>query len=123
MFHFWFNTFFVRDISSMEYDNGDLPVERSTRALSCDGTTMDLPIVTSNSKPRTSSLANLGPTPPTLLLNIDKWNLDDAHKDKSHKLYSSDFKVNNILLINTIYNKFLNHLNLMMENNNVLFFR
>ncbi|KAK0092410.1 hypothetical protein PV326_001507, partial [Microctonus aethiopoides] len=93
MFHFWFNTFFVRDISSMEYDNGDLPVERSTRALSCDGTTMDLPIVTSNSKPRTSSLANLGPTPPTLLLNIDKWNLDDAHKDKSHKLYSSDFKV------------------------------
>nr|CAD7265575.1 unnamed protein product [Timema shepardi] len=28
-----------------------------------------------------------------LVLRIDKWGLDDAHKDKQNKLYSSDFKV------------------------------
>lgn len=31
--------------------------------------------------------------PPTLVLRIDKSGLDDAHKDKNHKQYSSDFKV------------------------------
>ncbi|XP_011304518.1 phosphatidylinositol 3,4,5-trisphosphate 3-phosphatase and dual-specificity protein phosphatase PTEN isoform X1 [Fopius arisanus] len=94
MFHFWFNTFFVRDYLPPDYgDNGELPGERSTRALSCDGTAMELPMVTSHSKARTSSLASLGPKPPTLVLAIDKWGLDDAHKDKHHKLYSADFKV------------------------------
>lgn len=93
MFHFWFNTFFVRDYLSPEYDNGELPVERSTRALSCDGTTMELPMVMSHMKPRAGSLASLGHMPPTLVLSIDKWGLDDAHKDKHHKVYSADFKV------------------------------
>lgn len=93
MFHFWFNTFFVRDYLSPEYDNGELPVERSTRALSCDGTTMELPMVMSHMKSRAGSLASLGPMPPTLVLSIDKWGLDDAHKDKHHKVYSADFKV------------------------------
>ncbi|XP_034939192.1 phosphatidylinositol 3,4,5-trisphosphate 3-phosphatase and dual-specificity protein phosphatase PTEN isoform X3 [Chelonus insularis] len=91
MFHFWFNTFFVRDNTPMEYENGELPVERSTRALSCDGTAMELPMVTS--KPRTSSLANLGQMSPTLILDINKLDLDDAHKDKYHKLYANNFKV------------------------------
>ncbi|EZA50068.1 Phosphatidylinositol-3,4,5-trisphosphate 3-phosphatase and dual-specificity protein phosphatase PTEN [Ooceraea biroi] len=93
MFHFWFNTFFVREKTNSEYDNGELPVERSARALSCDGTAMELPMVTSHVKPRTGSLASLGPMPPTLVLRIDKSGLDDAHKDKHHKLYSPDFKV------------------------------
>ncbi|XP_024945028.1 phosphatidylinositol 3,4,5-trisphosphate 3-phosphatase and dual-specificity protein phosphatase PTEN isoform X3 [Cephus cinctus] len=93
LFHFWFNTFFVRDHLTSEYDNGDVPVERSTRALSCDGTAMELPMVATNAKARTGSLASLGPMPPTLVLSIDKWGLDDAHKDKHHKLYSADFKV------------------------------
>ncbi|XP_028522909.1 phosphatidylinositol 3,4,5-trisphosphate 3-phosphatase and dual-specificity protein phosphatase PTEN isoform X1 [Apis cerana] len=93
LFHFWFNTFFVRDYLSPEYDNGELPVERSTRALSCDGTTMELPMVMSHMKSRAGSLASLGPMPPTLVLSIDKWGLDDAHKDKHHKVYSADFKV------------------------------
>ncbi|XP_034194450.1 phosphatase and tensin-like protein isoform X3 [Osmia lignaria lignaria] len=95
LFHFWFNTFFVRDYltSTSEYDNGELPVERSTRALSCDGTTMELPMVMSHMKPRAGSLASLGPMPPTLLLSIDKWGLDDAHKDKQNKAYSADFRV------------------------------
>ncbi|XP_012282328.1 phosphatidylinositol 3,4,5-trisphosphate 3-phosphatase and dual-specificity protein phosphatase PTEN isoform X3 [Orussus abietinus] len=93
MFHLWFNTFFVRDHVATECDNGELPVERSTRALSCDGTAMELPMMTSHTKPRTGSLASLGPIPPTLVLRIDKGGLDDAHKDKNHKLYSADFKV------------------------------
>ncbi|XP_048510883.1 phosphatidylinositol 3,4,5-trisphosphate 3-phosphatase and dual-specificity protein phosphatase PTEN isoform X2 [Athalia rosae] len=93
MFHFWFNTFFVREHAATEYDNGDVPVERSQRALSYDGTAMELPMVTAHSRPRTGSLASLGPMPPSLVLNIDKAGLDDAHKDKHHKLYSADFKV------------------------------
>ena len=95
MFHFWFNTFFVRDHITPEYENGEIPVERSTRALSCDGTAMELPMVTSHIKPRAGSLASLGPMPPTLALNIDKCGLDGAHKDKHHKLYNANFKVKN----------------------------
>ncbi|XP_032518887.2 phosphatidylinositol 3,4,5-trisphosphate 3-phosphatase and dual-specificity protein phosphatase PTEN isoform X2 [Danaus plexippus] len=29
----------------------------------------------------------------TFKLTLDKWQLDDAHKDKQHKMYSADFKV------------------------------
>ena len=83
----------MRDQVSPEYDNGEIPVERSTRALSCDGTAMGLPMVTTHPKPRTGSLANLGPMPSSFILSIDKWNLDDAHKDKHHKLYNANFKV------------------------------
>ena len=79
-----------------EYDNGG-PVERTTRALSCDGTAMELPMV--HVKPRTGSLASLGPMPPTLVLTIDKWGLDGAHKDKHHKLYSPEFKVTSSKII------------------------
>ncbi|XP_066596534.1 phosphatidylinositol 3,4,5-trisphosphate 3-phosphatase and dual-specificity protein phosphatase PTEN isoform X2 [Prorops nasuta] len=93
LFHFWFNTFFVRDHITSDYDTVEIPVERSTRALSCDGTAMELPMVIPNMKPRTSSLASLGSMPSTLVLSIDKYDLDDAHKDKHHKLYSADFKV------------------------------
>ncbi|XP_058795829.1 phosphatidylinositol 3,4,5-trisphosphate 3-phosphatase and dual-specificity protein phosphatase PTEN isoform X3 [Phymastichus coffea] len=90
LFHFWFNTFFVREYVNSESDNGG-PIERTTRALSCDGTAMELPMV--HTKPRTGSLASLGPMPPTLLLVIDKLGLDGAHKDKNHKIYHADFKV------------------------------
>lgn len=81
-----------------DYDNGDIPVERSTRALSCDGTAMELPMCQvnnsiSHNKPRAGSLASLGPMPPTLVLAIEKSGLDNAHKDKNHKLFSKDFKV------------------------------
>ncbi|KOX80045.1 hypothetical protein WN51_06459 [Melipona quadrifasciata] len=54
---------------------------------------MELPMVMSHMKPRAGSLASLGHMPPTLVLSIDKWGLDDAHKDKHHKVYSADFKV------------------------------
>ncbi|XP_031778326.1 phosphatase and tensin homolog isoform X3 [Nasonia vitripennis] len=94
LFHFWFNTFFVREHVTSENDN-EGPVERTTRALSCDGSAMELPMV--HTKPRTGSLASLGPMPPTLILTIDKWGLDGAHKDKHHKLCSEDFKVSLIM--------------------------
>lgn len=93
MFHFWFNTFFVREKVNSEYDNGELLVERATRALSCDGTAMECPMVTSHVKSRTGSLASLGSMPPTLVLRIGKSELDKAHKDTNNKLYSEDFKV------------------------------
>ncbi|XP_029155718.1 phosphatidylinositol 3,4,5-trisphosphate 3-phosphatase and dual-specificity protein phosphatase PTEN isoform X2 [Nylanderia fulva] len=93
MFHFWFNTFFVREKVTSEYDNGELLVERATRALSCDGTAMECPMVASHVKSRTGSLASLGSMPPTLVLRIGKSDLDKAHKDTNNKLYSEDFKV------------------------------
>lgn len=83
----------MRDYLTPEYDTVELPVERSGRALSCDGSTMELPMVMSHMKHRAGSLASLGPMPSTLLLSIDKWGLDDAHKDKLHKAYSADLKV------------------------------
>lgn len=83
----------MRDYLTPEYDNIELPVERSARALSCDGTAMELPMVMSHMRQRAGSLASLGPIPPTLVLTIDKWGLDGAHKDKQHKAYSADFKV------------------------------
>lgn len=83
----------MRDQLTSETDNGQVPVERSTRALSCDGTAMEMPTITSRAKARTGSLASLGPMPPSFVLSIDKWNLDDAHKDKNHKLFNADFKV------------------------------
>lgn len=44
-----------------------------------------------------------------LILRIKKWDLDDAHKDKTNKLYSSDFKVslNLFYYITVLMNVFL----------------
>ncbi|XP_074099521.1 phosphatase and tensin-like protein isoform X1 [Cotesia typhae] len=98
LFHFWFNTFFVRDSPLSNNDSEEMPFERSVRALSCGGTTMEFPaMVDADSKPRTSSLASPGPMPPTLVLEINKLGLDGAHKDKSHKIFAPDFKVNLIM--------------------------
>jgi hypothetical protein len=38
-----------------------------------------------------------------LLLRIDKWDLDVAHKDKQNKLYSSDFRVSMCFLLSLSY--------------------
>ncbi|XP_014207037.1 phosphatidylinositol 3,4,5-trisphosphate 3-phosphatase and dual-specificity protein phosphatase PTEN isoform X2 [Copidosoma floridanum] len=101
IFHFWFNTFFVSEHVTSEHDNGG-PIERTARALSCDGTAMELPMV--HAKPRTGSLASLD-TLPQLVLTIDKWGLDCAHKDKNHKIFSPDFKVS--LYMNRVGNNVL----------------
>ncbi|KAL1123251.1 hypothetical protein AAG570_002337 [Ranatra chinensis] len=96
MFHFWFNTFFVREGCGKGGENGnseqgDLISERS---LSCEERTNSH----HHHKPRASSLANLEMDPKHLVLTIDKWDLDDAHKDKANKLYSSDFRVSVYML-------------------------
>lgn len=101
MFQFWFNTFFVNEFPS-DYDNGELPIERTTRALSCDGANMELPAI--HIKPRTGSLANLNPLAPALTLTIDKSGLDGAHKDKNHKLFSENFKVKYLLFFTFLLN-------------------
>lgn len=92
LFHFWFNTFFVRDEYIINDTNGDLPVDRSSRALSYDGSSMELSMVSPNTKPLTGSLKSIDPKP-LRILNIDKYDLDDAHKDKQNKFFPQDFKV------------------------------
>uniref|UniRef100_A0A1B6E296 Phosphatidylinositol 3,4,5-trisphosphate 3-phosphatase and dual-specificity protein phosphatase PTEN n=1 Tax=Clastoptera arizonana TaxID=38151 RepID=A0A1B6E296_9HEMI len=95
MFHFWFNTFFVRNQVPVPEpaENGnseaadliaDRTVEQSYNSLQ------------SSHKSRTRSVTTDGDTS-SLVLRIDKWCLDDAHKDKTNKLYSSDFKVSLVL--------------------------
>ncbi|XP_044001404.1 phosphatidylinositol 3,4,5-trisphosphate 3-phosphatase and dual-specificity protein phosphatase PTEN isoform X2 [Aphidius gifuensis] len=92
LFHFWFNTFFVREECIINDKNGDVSVDRSSRALSYDGSSMELSMVTSNTKPHTGSLKSIDPKP-LRILNIDKYDLDDAHKDKQNKFFPQDFKV------------------------------
>lgn len=102
MFHFWFNTFFVRDLAPSN-DNGtphgDSDCIRTVRALSYDEkASHENNCVNSNTRParetRANSCSSLSlDNSPVLLLRIDKWDLDKAHKDKQNKLYSSDFKV------------------------------
>ncbi|GLH12953.1 Spastin [Gryllus bimaculatus] len=106
LFHFWFNTFFVRDEVTVPdsasavngNEDGELvpPPDRSSRAMSYDEQAR-MPQVVSR-HPRTGSLASLNSDSKMLLLRLDKWGLDDAHKDKQNKLYSEDFKVSLFML-------------------------
>ncbi|XP_046991126.1 phosphatidylinositol 3,4,5-trisphosphate 3-phosphatase and dual-specificity protein phosphatase PTEN isoform X1 [Schistocerca americana] len=99
MFHFWFNTFFVReeiqvpDTPANGNEDGDVipPPDRSSRAMSCDGQShvSQLPLRHS----RTVSLVSLEPDMKMLVLRLNKWAIDEAHKDKQNKLYSPDFEV------------------------------
>ncbi|PNF21051.1 Phosphatidylinositol 3,4,5-trisphosphate 3-phosphatase and dual-specificity protein phosphatase PTEN [Cryptotermes secundus] len=99
LFHFWFNTFFVREEVQVPEapvnGNEDMgmvpPPERSSRAMSCDEQSHVPPL--NIRQPRTGSLASLEPNMKMLVLQLDKWGLDDAHKDKQNKIYTSDFKV------------------------------
>jgi hypothetical protein len=52
--------------------------------------------LTTNVSCRTGSLASLEPNMKMLVLQLDKWGLDDAHKDKQNKIYTSDFKVSKL---------------------------
>ncbi|XP_045500142.1 phosphatidylinositol 3,4,5-trisphosphate 3-phosphatase and dual-specificity protein phosphatase PTEN isoform X1 [Colias croceus] len=45
----------------------------------------------------------------TFKLTLNKWELDDAHKDKQHKLYSADFKVEIIIQKQPESSKFSGH--------------
>uniref|UniRef100_A0ABD2XEJ6 Phosphatidylinositol 3,4,5-trisphosphate 3-phosphatase and dual-specificity protein phosphatase PTEN n=1 Tax=Trichogramma kaykai TaxID=54128 RepID=A0ABD2XEJ6_9HYME len=96
IFHFWFNTFFVTE--EYKAENGSEcdsfePTERTTRAQSCDASSMSMV----HPRPRTGSLASLGSNPHSLVLAIDKWNLDKAHKDKTNKIFPHNFQVKVVL--------------------------
>lgn len=104
MFHFWFNTFFVRDQLTVPEpsangnpETADLIPDRSSRSLSYDEQSHHS---TQNTvKPRAGSLVTLEGESKLLVLRIDKWGLDDAHKDKANKLYSPEFKVSLVLAL------------------------
>ena len=70
MFHFWFNTYFVQDKESQHFSNGSTSYHE-----------------TSNGEGH--SLRN----PNLLTLTLTKDELDRANRDKSHKIFSPDFKV------------------------------
>ncbi|XP_046672838.1 LOW QUALITY PROTEIN: phosphatidylinositol 3,4,5-trisphosphate 3-phosphatase and dual-specificity protein phosphatase PTEN [Homalodisca vitripennis] len=99
MFHFWFNTFFVRDQAPVpeptENGNSDLIPDRSSRSLSYEEQSHHSTF--NETKPRGGSLSLDSADSRPLILRIGKWDLDDAHKDKTNKLYSSDFKVSLVL--------------------------
>lgn len=125
MFHFWFNTFFVRkEVVVTSHDNGtpcDTRGEciRTSRALSYDeqaasNNHQDEENQHNSSNNSSGGVASTDKCRPRetranscsslnvdnnrmLLLRIDKWDLDDAHKDKQNKLYSSDFRVSVLL--------------------------
>ncbi|KAF6213090.1 hypothetical protein GE061_010805 [Apolygus lucorum] len=93
MFHFWFNTFFVRtpylETKGGNGENGN-HAEGPERSLSCEERTNNShPVHHHNT--RASSLVELNPQ--LYQLEIDKWDLDDAHKDKANKIYPPDFRV------------------------------
>ncbi|XP_034256934.1 phosphatidylinositol 3,4,5-trisphosphate 3-phosphatase and dual-specificity protein phosphatase PTEN isoform X2 [Thrips palmi] len=95
LFHFWFNTFFVREEATLvpepkENGNDVERPERTTRALSYDE---EAQIGQCDASSRTRSLAPLNPDTKVVILRLDKWELDDAHKDKQNKIYASDFRV------------------------------
>lgn len=98
MFHFWFNTFFVRDHATVpepaENGNSDLIPDRSSRSLSYEEQPQNSHPQT---KPRAGSLSLDSADTRPLVLRIGKWDLDDAHKDKTNKLYSPDFRVSLVM--------------------------
>ncbi|CAH1400441.1 unnamed protein product [Nezara viridula] len=96
MFHFWFNTFFVREeFKGGENGNSECNEVMPERSLSCvEQRTSNPPQLY---KPRANSLVNLETEGLPLILRIDKWDLDDAHKDKGNKVYPSDFRVSVVM--------------------------
>ncbi|CAB3365274.1 Hypothetical predicted protein [Cloeon dipterum] len=100
LFHFWFNTFFVNEEAKYESnENGNeadvgpdvTPHQRTSRAMSYDEQSK---FPHTKFLPQTSSLASLRTDGINeLTLTIDKWHLDDAHKDKQNKIFEQDFKV------------------------------
>ncbi|XP_026472712.1 phosphatidylinositol 3,4,5-trisphosphate 3-phosphatase and dual-specificity protein phosphatase PTEN isoform X3 [Ctenocephalides felis] len=90
LFHFWFNPFFVR---TYDTDMEDYNTLGENTNLSQDDYYPNL-LHTGNGS--TNSNANyeiIQPTGGLFKLTLNKSELDDAHKDKQHKLYSADFQV------------------------------
>lgn len=89
LFHFWFNTFFVRDEINERPENGS--GAEGMRAMSFDDQTRE-PYHPSR-RLRSASQPNINVDLKTLILSLTKWELDYAHKDKGNKLYNADFRV------------------------------
>lgn len=98
LFHFWFNTFFVR-----EFVTPDSPGENGNERKSylsdnynnynCKDSSG---CNSHNNKPRVHSIGEENSSR-LVILRINKNDLDDAHKDKQNKIFSSDFRVTLIL--------------------------
>ncbi|XP_059477843.1 phosphatidylinositol 3,4,5-trisphosphate 3-phosphatase and dual-specificity protein phosphatase PTEN isoform X2 [Neocloeon triangulifer] len=104
LFHFWFNTFFVNEEAKHETnENGNetatperRPHQRTSRAMSYDEQSTLPPMMFLQ---QTSSLASLQTDGISeLMLTIDKWHLDDAHKDKQNKIFDQNFRVRLFML-------------------------
>ncbi|XP_052120877.1 phosphatidylinositol 3,4,5-trisphosphate 3-phosphatase and dual-specificity protein phosphatase PTEN isoform X2 [Frankliniella occidentalis] len=99
LFHFWFNTFFVKkeanlNVPDMKENGNEVErPERTIRALSYDEQAQIGQVDASSRSVRTRSLASLDPDAKMVVLTLDKWELDDAHKDKQNKIFAADFRV------------------------------
>lgn len=93
LFHFWFNTFFVRDEVHDSPENGSGGGGADNlRALSFDDQARGVHYQLTR-RPRSASQPNINVEMKSLLLSLGKNELDDAHKDKQNKVYSVDFRV------------------------------
>lgn len=95
LFHFWFNTFFVRDEIHEKPENGSST--EGLRAMSFDDQTRE-PYHPSR-RSRSASQPNIQVDMKNYFLSLSKWELDDAHKDKQNKLYNADFRVSIVYLL------------------------
>ncbi|XP_065221882.1 phosphatidylinositol 3,4,5-trisphosphate 3-phosphatase and dual-specificity protein phosphatase PTEN isoform X2 [Planococcus citri] len=92
LFHFWFNTFFVREILSPDLQDHSNDQRKSymSEQYSYDDSQV-------NNKPRAHSVGEVESNSKLVVLKIDKNEIDDAHKDKQNKIFSADFQVSLIL--------------------------
>lgn len=104
LFHFWFNTFFVRDIlipDLSETNNYDqrksVSMEQACRTHSYDENNLYSGCCGNSIKPRARSLGEMEVKSELRCLTIKKYDLDSAHKDTQCKIYSDDFYVTLIL--------------------------
>ena len=86
MFYVWFNTFFIRDTE----ENGEAATVTDNVCVMCRHPLSDQGLATG-----CELCGSVCPQPNTRYrtLTLTKSELDNAHKDKAHKLFSDDFKV------------------------------
>lgn len=77
LFHFWFNTYFVRDDSGM-----------------CNNFNLVLLFKVSFNEFLIFTVIEEEGEEAKLVYTLNKCEIDDAHKDKEHKCFSEGFKVN-----------------------------